>query len=461
MSENIFEQYLSDKSVFIDREILSAAYLPNKLLHRVEHVQHIASIIAPALKGHRPSNLLFLGQTGTGKTVAARYVGQQLTDLLGKSSSGKVEFIYVNCQTIDTHYGILYELSRHFFTQEEAAQGVAPPPTGWSLDRLYQTLLERMRASGKVVIVVLDEIDKFVAKSGDDALYTLVKMNEGDGAGSGPIHAAANLGQTSVGTIASGSGAQESKVAAESAPVEKAKAQPTARISIIGISNDLKFGEMLDPRVKSRLSDEKLVFSQYEAHELYDILAQRSPLAFQPGAMPDSVLRLCAAMEAHERGDARRAIDLLRVAGEVADREREKQVSEGHLQKARKRIELDCVAEAVRTLPTQSKLVLLGVILNEEVGNERLTTGEVYNTYRELCRKIGMMVLTQRRIGDLISELDMLGILNARVRSYGRGGRTKDISSGVPMGESKRLLLADELLQPLKDFKARRQSTLD
>jgi cell division control protein 6 len=415
--------------VFLDRDILGAAYLPGKLLHRDEHIQHIASIIAPALKGQRPSNVLFLGQTGTGKTVAARYVGQQLTDLLGKASSGKLEFIYVNCQTIDTHYGILYELSRRFFTAEEASQGVAPPPTGWSLDRVYQTLLDRVRASGKVVIVVLDEIDKFVAKSGDDALYTLVKMNEADSANAG---AAQSPSQGSV-----------------------------ARLSIIGISNDLRFAEMLDPRVKSRLSDEKLVFSPYDPEELYDILSQRAKLAFHPEAMPDAVLRLCAAMEAHERGDARRAIDLLRVAGEFADREREKQVTEAHLQKARKRIEMDCVAEAVRTLPTQSKLVLLGVLFNEEVGNERLTTGEVYNTYRELCRKIGMMVLTQRRIGDLISELDMLGILNARVRSYGRGGRTKDISSGVPLGESKRLLLSDELLQPLKDFKARRQSTLD
>jgi cell division control protein 6 len=99
--------------------------------------------------------------------------------------------------------------------------------------------------------------------------------------------------------------------------------------------------------------------------------------------------------------------------------------------------------------------------LNAEVGNEQLTTGEVYNTYKELCRKVGMTALTQRRIGDLISELDMLGILNARVRSYGRGGRTKDISASVPLLDSKRTLLADELLQPLRDYRPKRQATLD
>jgi len=423
-SENIFEQYLNDKSVFLNREILSPAYLPEKLLHREDQIQQIASVLAPALKGHRPSNLLFLGKTGTGKTVAARYVGQQLTDLVSGGDPGRLEFIYINCQMIDTHYGILYELSKRFFTSEEVSAGIAPPPTGWSIDRVYQTLITRMRDSGKVVIVVLDEIDKFVGKSGDDALYTLIKMNEAEIA----------------------------------RPNEGAS---VAHVSIIGISNDLKFAEMLDPRVKSRLSDEKLVFAPYDAQELYDILMQRATLAFMPSAMPDSVIRLCAAIEAHERGDARRAIDLLRVAGEVADRDREKQVTDAHIQRARARIELDCVVEAIKTLPTQSKLVLLDVILNAEVGNERLTTGEVYNTYKELCRKVGMTALTQRRIGDLISELDMLGILNAQVRSYGRGGRTKEISASVPLLDSKRTLLADELLQPLRDYRPKRQSTLD
>jgi cell division control protein 6 len=177
--------------------------------------------------------------------------------------------------------------------------------------------------------------------------------------------------------------------------------------------------------------------------------------------MLESTIRLCAAIEAHDRGDARRAIDLLRVAGEMADRDRMAQVTELHVQRARARIELDCIIEAIKTLPTQSKLVLLGVLLNAEIGNERLTTGEVYNTYRELARRVGVMILTQRRIGDLVSELDMMGILNAQVRSYGRGGRTKEIMSSVPLLDSKRTLLADELLLPLKDYRPKRQSTLD
>ena len=413
---------MTGKSVFRDRDVLSPSYLPASLPHRGEHINHIASILSPALKGQRTSNLLFLGKTGTGKTAAAKLIGQQLQTIIESENLARLEYIYINCQMVDTHYGILYEISKRFFTKEEQSNGTAPPPTGWSLDRLFQVLQGRIRESNRVVVVVLDEIDKFVTKSGDDALYTLIKMNESDGNGTGTM------------------------------PV---------RLSIMGISNDLRFTELLDPRVRSRLSDEKLVFPPYDATQLKDILKHRADIAFEPGAISDSVVSLCAAVEAHEHGDARRAIDLLRVAGEIADREKEPKLQEPHVQKARNRIELDCVLEAIKTLPTQSKLLLLGVLLNADVGNERLTTGEVYNTYKDLCKKVGMTALTQRRVGDLISELDMLGILNAQVRSYGRGGRTKEIMSSVPMPESRKALLADEVLSVLRDYRPRRQSTLD
>src|SRR2546426_6046224 len=92
---------------------------------------------------------------------------------------------------------------------------------------------------------------------------------------------------------------------------------PKARVSLIGISNELPFTESLDPRVRSRLADEKMVFPPYNADELYDILAERSRLAFENGTAADGVLQLIAALAAQEHGDARRALDLLRVSAEL------------------------------------------------------------------------------------------------------------------------------------------------
>ena len=96
------------------------------------------------------------------------------------------------------------------------------------------------------------------------------------------------------------------------------------------------------------------------------------------------VIPLCAAFAAQEHGDARRALDLLRVAGEIAERDNQSRVDEHHVKTAQEKIEIDRVVEVVRTLPTQSKLSLYSVMLLRNNGYRNVTTGEVYNVYRQL-----------------------------------------------------------------------------
>ena len=59
-------------------------------------------------------------------------------------------------------------------------------------------------------------------------------------------------------------------------------------------------------------------------------------------------------------------------------------------------------------------------------------TGDVYDVYKDHCKKMGLRPLTQRRVSDVIAELDMLGIINAKVISKGRFGRTREISVAIP-----------------------------
>ncbi|MCL7413100.1 MAG: cell division control protein Cdc6, partial [ANME-2 cluster archaeon] len=178
-------------------------------------------------------------------------------------------------------------------------------------------------------------------------------------------------------------------------------------------------------------------------------------IAFKQNALDETVTRLCAAFAAQEHGDARRALDLLRVSGEIAERSKSAIVEEKHVRSAQDKIEVDRIVEVVRTLPTQSKLVLLSVLKIKErleKSGDNISTGEVYTAYKQMCADIGADILTQRRITDLISELDMLGIVNAMVVSKGRYGRTKAISLSVPENNTMNVLLEDYRLKPLEDF---------
>lgn len=387
MQDTIFQQYIRAKSIFKgDRDILRPSYIPDILPHRGEQMNQLASILVSALEGQRPSNVLLFGKTGTGKTACTKYIGKEIERAV--SNLNKVTFIYMNCEVVDTPYGVLQNIGNKFIDNFDERI----PFTGWSTERVYNILREKMDEEKRVIVIALDEIDKLVSKSGDDILYHLCRINDD---------------------------------------------LKNAKVSVIGISNDLRFMEFLDPRVKSSLAEEKMVFPPYNAEQLKDILEQRSKLAFDENILENSVIPLCAALAAQEHGDARRALDLLRVAAEIADRNHAPVVTESDVIKAKNKIELDCVTEAIRTLPVQSKLVLMGVLLNDQRGDGKLTTGDLYETYKELCQCTSMAILTQRRITDLISELDMLGIIHARVKSFGRGGRTKEIEPSVPVEEGK------------------------
>ena len=214
-----------------------------------------------------------------------------------------------------------------------------------------------------------------------------------------------------------------------------------SKICLIGISNDVRFIEDVDPRVKSSLGEEELIFPPYNALELKDILRERSEVAFSEDSLDAAVLAKCAAYAAKEHGDARRALDLLRVAGEVAERSNEEIVKMDHIKKAEEKIEINRIFELVKTLPSQSKLILYSIFkLSETI--KKLETGEIYEEYKNLCNINNSAILTQRRISDLISELDMLGLINARLISKGRHGRTREIYSTIP-SDLKEILMKD------------------
>jgi cell division control protein 6 len=78
-------------------------------------------------------------------------------------------------------------------------------------------------------------------------------------------------------------------------------------------------------------------------------------------------------------------------------------------------------------VPFHSKLVVLSIHHLREAEAHRVITGDIYEVYGELCGELGVTPLTQRRLSTLVNELDSMGLLNSKIVSMGRYGRTKKI----------------------------------
>lgn len=378
---NYFEKYLNQKSIFKNKKVLQEKYIPSSISHRKKEIDLLASILAPSLKNDRPSNLFLYGKTGTGKTLCTKYIFKELSQI-SNSKNIPLSLIYVNCKlkkVSNTEYRVIAQFAREL--------GVEIPATGLPTDEVYNRFLKKINEKKQVVILALDEIDKLVSKIGDEILYNLTRLNG-----------------------------------------ELDKAQ----LCLIGISNDVRFIERLDPRVKSSLNEEEIIFPPYNAIQIREILNERANSAFNEGSISEGVIEKCAAYAAREHGDARRALDLLRVAGEIAERSEKIKVTAEDIDEAEDKIERSRIIEISKTQPIQSQVTLYSIILLAENNKEGIETGEVFEKYKDICKRCKLPILTQRRVSDLISELDMLGLIHGKVISKGRYGRTREIYVNIP-----------------------------
>jgi len=381
---DFLENFIKKESLFKNKSILQSSYNPEEILHRDEQITQIAKILAPCLRLERPSNLFIYGKTGSGKTLTVQNTCKQIT-IISQREGIPIKFIYINCKlkkVADTEYRLVAEITRFF--------GKSIPPTGLPTDEVYNIFYKTMDKEKQIVVLILDEIDQLIKKIGDEVIYNLTRINT------------------------------ELK---------------NAQLSIIGISNDIMFADNLDPRVKSSLSEEELVFPSYNAIQIQDILKRRCTDAIKENVLEEGVIAKCAAYAAREHGDARRALELLRVAGEIAERKGSAKITLKELDESEEKIEKDRVIDIITTQPKQFQLVLYSILLISEQGEQKngsseklIFTGEIYNLYKQLCSKTNLRPLTQRRVSDVIAEFDLLGIINAKVISKGRYGRTREIT---------------------------------
>ena len=370
--DDLLDAAESGKSIIKNRDILHFTYIPNIILHRKNEQELVTQSLLPILKQSRPSNLLVYGKPGTGKTLVVKKVLSKIQERVEKSNF-PIKLIYSNSKNETTLYGLLVSLGRQLDLKQDEL-----PSTGLAISEVFKRLLNKIDEGKLNAIFVIDEIDylaQLVAKTGKDILYQLTRANE-------------QLQQGS--------------------------------LTMVGISNDLTFKEKLDPRVISSLGEEEIVFTNYNVEQIKKILEDRINESFIENSVEEPALNLCAALAGGEHGDARRAIDLLRVSGELAERQQSDKVTIEHVREASLKIEENKEEASLKSYPLHEKLVIVAIM--KANGS---STGEIYSSYRNLCKALGKDELTQRRVTQMLSEIELSGIISGRLVHQGIHGRTK------------------------------------
>ena len=322
------------------------------------------------------SSFHFFGNITSFRGLHRSYVLLEL-DHEVKKIDAHVKSAFVNCKQISTTTKIIKRICN------VVAPEVEVPATGLATSEYYDRLWKILNNFDGVTIVVLDEVDKL---EDDSLLYNLSRARE-------------NLDITN------------------------------GFISILGISNDLTYKEQLDIRTLSSFGDKEFVFPPYDANQLKEILEDRAQIGFKEGVLDDAVIPLCAALAAQEHGDARKALMLLKFAGEIAVEKGKERVEQDDVRDAQERLEMDRIIETIKTLPSHQKKVLHIIVSS---GMKEVDTATIYAHYKKLCESTGYTPLSKVRISNFIAELDMLGLISAKKVYRGRYGRIRLVSPNVP-----------------------------
>lgn len=372
-SEGLDDEELFDTGdIFANRELVTVGHVPDedRIVGRDEEMRQVGRALGPAIEGSPPRNLIIYGKTGTGKSLVAKHV---TTRAEYQAHENGVNFItcYVDCSNENTETRVAREMT--FSVQDRLAPDKHIPPTGIGASEYYRYLWSIL-SDQDVFVVVLDEIDKL---QDDEVLMQLSRAKE--------------TGKT------------------------------TCNIGVISISNKIEYRDRLNKRIDSSLQDREHVFDPYDGPQLEEILENRRD-AFKEEVLNEGVISLASSLAAREHGDARKAIDILLNAGDLAEEGGDDAIREQHVRDAKELSEINRFKELIGGSPAHVKCTLEALaLLTKERKKDEFPTSEVYSYYKLITDREGMDPLKKDSIYRRLDEQAFLGVTESKHTGGGKG----------------------------------------
>jgi cell division control protein 6 len=364
---------------------------------REKQLSRIISHLAPVLDGESPPSSMVFGPTGSGKTVTLIHVLSTFQNVTQRRSI-RFRYAYIDLTSPKTYFAALNEVAIALDSSNRKYRKGIP------IQFMQEKIIEALEGYEGFLCLLIDEADNIIPNC--DAFLTFL-----------------------------------------------AKTLPRrvhCRLILIMLTNRLDWEKNLDPRILSFLKKTDIFFEPYDAMDLLEILHLRVEKALDKNKVDEAALNKMAAYASRETGDARKAVELLAKAVKVAEKTTGC-LTIDQVDIAAHQLEIDKTEQMINALAQQQQLALKACYILLVKNNKKVVTGQAYDMYIKLCHSDNIRPLTQRRFSDIISSLDLYGLINARIMSMGRYGSTREISSALPQ-EITEKFLKDKLVAAREDF---------
>ena len=259
------------------------------------------------------------------------------------------------------------------------------PDRGFSVQEMLQILHKQLQRRDAQLLLILDEADALLKKSGSNLVYNLTRFTDESMKTDNPI-------------------------------------------SIIMASQKDVLSDLDLSALSTFKRSNTIALDKYARDELYDIIDQRVGLAFHNHTVSLDSVDLIADI-ASEWGDARFAIELLWKAGMCADQQHVQLVVPEHVRAAKAETYSVVTETKLKNLGKHQLLTLLSIAKRlHRDGAAYANTGDVEKTYAITCEEFNEKPRAHTMFWSYLKEVENAGFIHIKLSGKGQLGTTQLIS---------------------------------